>query len=35
VLFETWWLSPWGPRRSLLKSALAVGSRLYGVQLKL
>lgn len=35
VLFEKWWLLPWGPRRSLLKSALAVGSRLYGVQLNL
>lgn len=35
VLFEQWWLSPWGPRRTLLKSALAVGSRLSGIQLKL
>jgi sulfide:quinone oxidoreductase len=31
VLFEKWWLSPWGTRRRLLKSALAVGSRIYGV----
>jgi sulfide:quinone oxidoreductase len=35
VLFEQWWLSPWGVRRSLLKSALAVGSRIYGVPVKL
>lgn len=35
VLFEKWWLSPWGPRRSLLKSALAAGGRLFGVQLNL
>ena len=35
VLFEQWWLSPWGFRRSLLKSALAVGSRMYGVPVKL
>jgi sulfide:quinone oxidoreductase len=35
VLFEKWWLSPWGTRRRLLKSALAVGSRLYGVPVNL
>jgi sulfide:quinone oxidoreductase len=35
VLFETWWLTPWGRRRSLLKSALAVGSRVYGVPVNL
>jgi sulfide:quinone oxidoreductase len=35
VLFEQWWLSPWGTRRSLLKSALAVGSRIYGVPVNL
>jgi sulfide:quinone oxidoreductase len=35
VLFEKWWLSPWGARRRLLKSALAVGSRIYRVPLKL
>lgn len=35
VLFEHWWLSPWGPRRRLLKSALSVGSRIYGVPVKL
>jgi sulfide:quinone oxidoreductase len=35
VLFEKWWLSPWGMRRSLLKSALAVGSRIYGVPVNL
>jgi sulfide:quinone oxidoreductase len=35
VLFEKWWLSPWGARRSLLKLALAFGSSIYGVRLKL
>jgi sulfide:quinone oxidoreductase len=35
VLFERWWLSPWGVRRSLLKSALGVGSRIYGVPVHL
>jgi sulfide:quinone oxidoreductase len=35
VLFEKWWLSPWGTRRRLLKSALAVGSRIYGVPVNL
>jgi sulfide:quinone oxidoreductase len=35
VLFEKWWLSPWGVRRSLLKSALGVGSRIYGVPVSL
>jgi hypothetical protein len=35
VLFEQWWLSPWGVRRSLLKSALAVGSRIFGVPVNL
>jgi sulfide:quinone oxidoreductase len=35
VLFEKWWLSPWGMRRSLLKSALRVGSRIYGVPVSL
>lgn len=35
VLFEKWWLSPWGTRRSLLKSALAVGSRIYRVPVNL
>jgi sulfide:quinone oxidoreductase len=35
VQFEKWWLSPWGTRRRLLKSALAVGSRMYGVPVKL
>jgi sulfide:quinone oxidoreductase len=35
VLFEKWWLTPWGARRSLLKSALAVGSRLCGVPVNL
>jgi sulfide:quinone oxidoreductase len=35
VLFEKWWLSPWGARRRLLKSALAAGSRIYGVPVNL
>jgi sulfide:quinone oxidoreductase len=35
VLFEKWWLSPWGTRRRLLKSALALGSRIYGVPVNL
>jgi sulfide:quinone oxidoreductase len=35
VLFERWWLSPWGVRRSLLKSALGLGSRIYGVPVHL
>lgn len=35
VLFEQYWLAPWGARRSLLKSTLEVGSRLYGVPAKL
>jgi sulfide:quinone oxidoreductase len=35
VLFEKWWLSPWGARRRLLKSALAFGSRIYGVPVNL
>jgi sulfide:quinone oxidoreductase len=35
VLLEKWWLSPWGIRRSLLKSAVVVGSRAYGVAVNL
>ncbi len=35
VLFEKWWLSPWGVRRALFKSALRAGSRLYGVPVDL
>jgi sulfide:quinone oxidoreductase len=35
VLLEQWWLSPWGLRRRLLKSALALGSRIYGVPVNL
>jgi sulfide:quinone oxidoreductase len=35
VLLEKWWLSPWGVRRSLLKLALGVGSRIYGVPVSL
>jgi sulfide:quinone oxidoreductase len=35
VLFENWWLAPWGVQRRLMKSALAVGSRVYGLPLDL
>jgi len=35
VLFERWWLSPWGVRRALLRSALSVGSRIVGVPVTL
>jgi sulfide:quinone oxidoreductase len=35
VLFEQWWLTPWGRRRSLLKSTLAVGGRISGVPVNL
>jgi sulfide:quinone oxidoreductase len=35
VLFEKWWLTPWGARRSLLKSTIAFGSRIYGVPVNL
>jgi sulfide:quinone oxidoreductase len=35
VLFEHWWLAPWGIRRAALRSALAVGSRIYGMPVSL
>lgn len=35
VLFEQWWLSPWGPRRAALKALLALGGRIYGVRVDL
>ena len=35
VLFERWWLAPWGLRRAALRSALTVGSRLYGLPINL
>jgi hypothetical protein len=35
VLFERWWLAPWGLCRSLLKSALGVGSWIHGVPVSL
>jgi sulfide:quinone oxidoreductase len=35
VLFERYWLAPWGLRRNLLKSALGAGSRIYGVPVTL
>ncbi len=31
VLFEQWWLSPFGPRREALGLALQLGARMYGV----
>lgn len=31
VLFERWWLTPWGIRRSALKSILSLGGRIAGV----
>jgi len=35
VLFESWWLAPWGMRRRALESALKLGSRIYGIPMKL
>ncbi len=35
VLFEKWWLSPPGPRRSLYKMALSAGGRAFGVKMEL
>jgi sulfide:quinone oxidoreductase len=31
VLFEKWWLAPFGLRRNLLASAMRAGGRLYGI----
>lgn len=31
VLFEQWWLSPFGLRREALGLALQLGARMYGV----
>jgi len=31
VLFELWWLAPWGIRRRVLKATLTIGSRIYGI----
>jgi len=35
VLFESWWLAPWGMRRRALETALKLGSRIYGIPMKL
>jgi sulfide:quinone oxidoreductase len=35
VLFERWWLTPWGVRRAILRSALRLGSRIYRVPVTL
>jgi sulfide:quinone oxidoreductase len=35
VLFETWWLAPWGMRRRALETALKLGSRIYGIPMEL
>jgi len=35
VLFERWWLMPWGVRRRALGSALKLGSRFYGIPIRL
>jgi len=35
VLFESWWLAPWGIRRRTLAAALRLGSRIYGIPMKL
>ncbi len=35
VLFESWWLAPWGMRRRALESALRLGSRIYGIPMTL
>ena len=35
VLFESWWLAPWGMRRRALETALRLGSRIYGIPMKL
>lgn len=35
VLFESWWLAPWGMRRRALETALKIGSRIYGIPMKL
>ncbi len=35
VLFERWWLAPWGLRKTALKVALEVGSRAAGIPVSL
>jgi sulfide:quinone oxidoreductase len=34
ILFESWWLAPWGMRRRALESALKLGSRFYGIPMR-
>lgn len=34
VLFESWWLAPWGMRRRALESALKLGTRFYGIPMR-
>jgi hypothetical protein len=31
VMFEQWWLSPFGPRRAALQRAITLGSRALGI----
>ncbi len=35
VLFEQWWLAPFGPRREALRLALELGARLFGIPVEL
>jgi sulfide:quinone oxidoreductase len=35
VLFEQWWLAPFGPRREVLRLALGLGARLFGIPVEL
>jgi sulfide:quinone oxidoreductase len=35
VLFEQWWLAPFGPRRAVLQLALTLGGRLWGIPVTL
>ncbi len=35
VIFEQWWLAPFGPRRGALRLALELGARLFGIPVEL
>jgi sulfide:quinone oxidoreductase len=35
VLFEQWWLAPFGPRREALRLALELGARVFGIPVEL
>ncbi|MBI5746804.1 MAG: NAD(P)/FAD-dependent oxidoreductase [Nitrospirae bacterium] len=35
VLFEQWWLAPFGPRREALRLAFELGARLFGIPVEL